>query len=249
MATLRVNSGLVRHVYEQTYCGEIIGPDTSTTINVSTTNELELPEGLLSFHVVVKVPRQRIRASREADALAIGWLKATLPDQLAAATYWDFFGSTWLAPNELLTEPDPNEHGRLETQIDLTPPLLTRAGEAIAHLADVQRSFAACRERLWQLATGNMPLGFKNSHGEAMALFCSIAEVLDAGADVGADIGPTEVRSAMSDYGELGKRVNVNHPGYESRRQVLQRTIYCINFPSTWGRRPPTPALMPNRAD
>lgn len=242
MPVLRVNIVPSCQVSVPDALGRHVDFDKSPTFNVRVTNELEIGSASIFFNVVVPVPRDIGGSRKDADALAIGWLKAALPARLATATFWNFFHTMQLTLEGGEAVPDDTPHHPLEANIELTPELASRATEAMQHLQAVRAAFEASRRRLSDSVRENYAAGFKQSSGTAARDFYVIEQVLDASADMGFDGGPREVRAAAEDYRRLGERKDMNHPNYKNIHASLTRAVYGFNFPTTWATKPPIPA-------
>lgn len=105
--------------------------------------------------------------------------------RIAKANYRDFFDHTWLEPETTLVALDAQPYHSKEASIELTPHFLAAAEGAITHIATVRTSFEAAKERLWELATTNAPLGFAHTLGEARSILRTIESILRASADAG----------------------------------------------------------------
>jgi hypothetical protein len=96
MATLRINTGYVRPVFEQDLMGRIIPPERARSQPFELMCELEMPRRKLEFLVIVAVPLSITQDESAASAMAIAWLSKELPSQFARRQGWDFFSPTRL---------------------------------------------------------------------------------------------------------------------------------------------------------
>jgi hypothetical protein len=238
MTTLHVNLGPVRHVFETSrLSGALIEPKDSGTVNVEITNELILPRGSLAFHVIVKVPKTALKNDQEADPLATAWLKHELPARMSRSNYWSFFETTWVAPDETLSNLDSSPASRLDAEITLTTHMETVAEEACNHTAAIEQQFDSAKHQLTELAFNNTAYGFSRSLSEARKLIRTIEAILSASADVGGYKSMT-ARSALADYQELARRKVESNRNYQVALRSLQTFAFGVTFPKTWGRRP-----------
>ncbi|QGJ17692.1 hypothetical protein [Polaromonas sp. Pch-P] len=200
-------------------------------------NELILPAGKLAFNVVAKIAKAHLSSPKDAEAVAIGWLKKELPERLAKANHWNFFGLTWIEPEGPPMISDASLHHPDEQATELTAHLLPLAEGAIAHIQNLRESFEAAKSKLGEFASTNTALGFTVTAGEARSLLRTIEGILDASADMGG-YEASRARAAAADYAELARRKNeVNHL-YQNSLHALRTFVYRVDFPSTWCRRP-----------
>ncbi|MBT2304548.1 hypothetical protein J7E70_29405 [Variovorax paradoxus] len=237
MTTLRVNTAVPQQLFERDWRGETIYPNDAATINVCIANELSLGKEKLSFHVVVKIEKASLASERDADGLAIAWLKQTLPERMSRAPYWDFFSYTWLVPDAVPPAPDVSPYYAQETEIDLTPRLREIADAGAAHVAAIRVVFEAAKAELWVMATNNAPLGFAQTVGQARSLLRTIESVLSCSADIGG-YEPSKARYAMRDYEDLARRKQETNHNYQYALSSLKSFAHGVAFPSTWHRRP-----------
>jgi len=235
MTLLRVNSGLHRQVFETDHWGNTVYPDKAKTINVCVSNELILTDGRMPFLVVVKIKKSQLQAGDDADAIAINWLKHSLPSFLAAAHYWDFFKHTWIDGDA--SGPDSEKFKSLEIDITLNERTAKQLSEAVTHLSLARTAFDSAKKRLAEFVAHNTPLGFEHSVSEARPLFNSVERTLSAAADIGG-YSPRDARSAWSDYQELSRRKMENNHNYQCALSSLRQFVYGVNFPTYWGKRP-----------
>lgn len=237
MPLLRINSGFHRQIFGRDYRGNTIYPDKADTINVCTTNEVETDDGRFSFLVVVKIPKLAVKKTDDADTAALTWLVKHLPDRIANASYWDFFGYTWLEHSGDIDLTGTKPGYAVESDIALSRPLSERIGISIAHVTSIRDAFNAAKQRLDKLASDNAPLGFKLSLNEARRLFSILERVLAASADIGGTSG-YDVRAALRHYEELAQRKVESNHNYQYALSSLKRFTYTVHFPECWGQKP-----------
>lgn len=237
MPILRINTTLPRVIFEPLLGGGYIQPEKSKFTCISVSCELDVDLGTLTFHTSVKIAKAETADEKVAEKLALEWLQIALPRMLAERGYWDFFQATEVS-RESPAEPQGNaNHGLITVHVAPSERVLHQASEALTHLANLEKRFELAKERLWNLATNNYPLGFAQSLAEAREHIQFIERVLSAGADPGG-YEPRKARSALRDYEELGRRKDMNNSNYQHALESLKRFAYGVSFPKTWGRRP-----------
>lgn len=237
MPTLRINSGFCRQIFEKDLHGQTIYPDAARTINVCTTNDIETTAGRMSFLVVVRVSKSLLSREMDADALALSWLAENLPSHIAKATYWNFFGYTWLDYTGPVLSAQPERGVQAPVDVDLTDSVSRQLVSAMTRVASIQRPFEDAKERLREFAFNNTAFGFKHSLGEARRLLTMIGRVLDASADVGGS-NASHVRNALRSFEELASRKVESNRNYQLALSDFQRFTYCLSFPNSWGAIP-----------
>lgn len=237
MPILRINTDLPRVIFEQTLHGSYVPPEKSKFTCISVTCELELDGGTVAFHTFVKIAKTETTDEKIAEARALGWLEMTLPRALHDRNYWDFFQTTEIS-REASTEPrEISSFGPITVNATLSERISQLAFEALNLLAKLEARFELAKDRLFELATNNYPLGFAQTLPEARTYLQFIERVLDAGADIGG-YEPNKARSALRSYEELGRRKDMNNRNYQHELESLKRFSYAVSFPKTWGRRP-----------
>lgn len=236
MATLRINTGFVRPVFEQDWMGQVVPPGLARNQPFEVMCELEMPKRKLAFLVVVSVPLSITHDESRARAMALAWLNKELPLQFAQRQGWDFFTPARLALTTAV-EGDPGD-GQFFCEVELPARMTEMADSACEFITTTEAEFDKARAALSKLVTYNTAYGFQTTVGEARRHFQVITAVLDANASPFEDFDTGAARSAMGDYLDLAQRKSENSHGYRTALTSLQRFVFGASFPVIWGRRP-----------
>lgn len=232
-ASLHLNVGYLRHVLERDRRGELIHDDAATSHNVAVMNELRWASGAVPFTVVVRVPKSASAHRYDADDLALAWLGSRLPTVLTTSNYWNWFESCWMDWTAHVASP-PYEGATLE----LSVPLQASLRETSSHLQSERERFDGAEERLQGWVRTDYPASFTMTLGQARTELATLRRIVSCSADAGST-RPEHVDRARRDYEELARRKDANNRNFRAHFQDLQRFVYMLTFPSSWGARPP----------
>lgn len=231
-ASLHLNVGYLRQVLERDRRGELIHDNAATSLNVAVTNEIRWLLGAVPFTVVVRVPKSAAVQRNDADTLALAWLAAHLPAMLSKSNYWNWFESLWMDWTSA-----PAESAAELQALTLSAPLQASLRETNAHLHSVRKRFDEAEERLQGWVRTDYPANFAMTLGQARSELATLRSIVSCSADTGSTL-PEHVDRARRDYEELARRKNANNRNFRVHLQDLQRFVYMLTFPSSWGRKP-----------
>ena len=234
---LIVNTDHAREVFKNDLYGEVIYRDKSDTINFLISNEIESDIGNLCFQFILKIPKATSTNIKELEQVCISWCNSIFPDYFQSKVFWNFFNITWIDIFDYESLKKNDKYARMEFDIKLKDDMNSVLHDSIETITIVKEKFEKAKNRLLDISFHSTPLGFKESTGEAIALFQTLENIVKCSADIGR-YGASDIRYAMQNYQELAKRKMENNHNYQVSLNNLQKIAYGISFPKCWSEKP-----------
>ncbi|MEQ8270778.1 hypothetical protein [Algiphilus sp.] len=237
MAKLTIKPVTSREVFERDNRGETVYPDKSKKTCALIECSIESVKGEISFNIVVQFPKSIIAEGSNVEQLAIAWAIQNIPIDLAESGYWNYFETMRFDVREAPSIEVEHDSSPIVRELQMSERAETNLDNALTHLVGVREKFDLALGILSKYVAENAPYGFKLTLAEARQHFRTLEAILDCSGQQGG-YAAHDVRGAFRDYEELARRQVVNNHNYQSALRDVQRVVYRLSFPRTWGRKP-----------
>lgn len=240
MAELTINTGWCSEVSARDARGETAAPTPGGVVFVEIVNTLALDGDALSFGVVVRV-EPSLAGPQDASTFACSWLRHALPERFQAGTGVDYFSSTKLTATAMSSANPPGLKSarHVPVVVSLSAAQTTQLQAALSHLARVRGDFRTAKARLGDLADQVSSYQFKQTWGEANLLLSKLSSILECSGEI-LGSNSRHIHQARQDYANLASRKVEANASYKASLRELRAFAMLLEFPSFWGRRPPT---------